>query len=59
MEDLVHDLPRPVDFEEREEIGVAMAVPVIEFESHRGDGVMMSMLAMRAWSPVAGLSLST
>jgi len=39
MEDLVHDLPLPVDFEEREQISVAMAGPVVEFQPHRGNRV--------------------
>ena len=37
MEGLVHDLPLPVGFEEREQIGVAVAVPVVEFQPHRGN----------------------
>jgi hypothetical protein len=39
MEDLVHDFPRPVDFEKREHIRVAMTIPVIEFEPDRGNGI--------------------
>ena len=39
MEDLIHDFPRPVDFEKREHIGVAMTIPVREFEPDRGNGV--------------------
>jgi hypothetical protein len=30
MKDLVHNLPRPIDFEKREQVSVAVAVPVIK-----------------------------
>ncbi len=39
MEDLVHDLPLPVDFEQREQVCEPVAGPVVEFKSHRGDRV--------------------
>src|SRR5215831_2594115 len=42
MKDVVHNLPRPIDFEEREQVSVAVAVPVIEFQpdpSNRVDDV--------------------
>ena len=39
MEDLVHDLPLPVDFQQREQVGVPAAVPVVEFKPHGGDRV--------------------
>ena len=37
MEDLVHDLPLPVDFEHREQVGVPLVGPVVEFQPHGGD----------------------
>ncbi len=37
MENLVHDLPIAVDFEQREQIGVVGTAPVVEFEPHCGD----------------------
>ena len=39
MEDLVHDLPIPVDFEQREHVGVPGTVPVVELEPYGGHGV--------------------
>jgi hypothetical protein len=42
MKDVVHNLPRPIDFEEREQVSEAAAVPVIEFQpnpSNRVDDV--------------------
>jgi hypothetical protein len=42
MKDVVHNLPRSIDFEEREHVSVAVAVPVIEFQpdpSNRVDDV--------------------
>ncbi len=61
MEDLVHDLPLPVDFEQREHVGVAGADPVVELEPIQLSSSSLtvatvsirSMLAIRAWSPVA------
>jgi hypothetical protein len=35
---LVHDLPVPIDFEQREWVGVVRASPVIEFEAYGRDG---------------------
>ncbi len=37
MEDLVHDLPLPVDFKQREQVRVSVTGPVVEFEPHGGD----------------------
>src|SRR5215207_8899269 len=37
MENLVHDFPLAIDFEECKEIGKAVAGPVVEFQSHRGN----------------------
>ena len=37
MEDLVHDLPLPVDFQQREQVGEPVTGPVVEFEPHGGD----------------------
>jgi hypothetical protein len=42
MKEVVHNLPRPIDFEEREQVSEAVAVPVIEFQpdpSNRVDDV--------------------
>src|SRR5262245_59195701 len=42
MKDVIHNLPRPIDFEEREQVSEAVAVPVIEFQpdpSNRVDDV--------------------
>ena len=42
MKDVVHNLPRPIDFEEREQVSEAATVPVIEFQpnlSNRVDDV--------------------
>src|SRR5262249_33168946 len=42
MKGVVHNLPRPIDFEEREQVSEAAAVPVIEFQPdprNRGDDV--------------------
>ena len=39
MKDLVHDLPLSVDFEQREQVSVPAAVPVVEFKPHGGDRV--------------------
>ena len=39
MEDLVHDLPLPVDFEQREQVREPTTGPVIEFKPHGGDRV--------------------
>ncbi len=37
MEDLVHDLPLPVDFEQREQVRVSVTGQVLEFEPGGGD----------------------
>ena len=37
MKDLVHDLPFPVDFQQREKIGEPMTGPVVELKPHGGD----------------------
>ena len=37
MEDFVHDVPLPVDFKQREQIGVPVTGPVVEFKSPSGD----------------------
>ena len=34
MENLVHDLPLPIDFEQREQVCEPVAGPVIEFKPH-------------------------
>ncbi len=39
MEDLVHDLPLAVDFQQREQVGVPGTAPVVELEPHGGDRV--------------------
>jgi hypothetical protein len=54
MEDLVHDLPHPVDFEEREHIGVAMTVPVREFEPHRSYEQLLGNLRRKDFVPRRG-----
>lgn len=37
MENLVHDSPFRIDFEQRKQVGEPMAGPVVEFQSHRGN----------------------
>src|SRR4029453_11176130 len=37
MENLVHDLPIPVDLKQCEQIGKPMPGPVVEFQPHRGN----------------------
>jgi len=39
MEDLAHDLPLPVDFEQREQVREPTTGPVVEFKPHGGDRV--------------------
>jgi len=39
MEDLGHDLPLPVDFEQREQVSEPTTGPVVEFKPHGGDRV--------------------
>jgi hypothetical protein len=39
MENLVHDFPFTVDFQQRKEISKAMPGPIVEFQSHRGNSV--------------------
>ena len=39
MEDLVHDLPFPVDFEQCEQVGKPIPGPVVKFQPHRGNRV--------------------
>ena len=39
MENFVCDLPLPVNFEQSEEVGKAVAGPVFEFEPHSRNGL--------------------
>ncbi len=37
MEDLVHDFPLAIYFEQRKQVGESMAGPVVEFQTHSGN----------------------
>ena len=37
MEDLVDNLPLSICFQQREQVGEAVAGPVVEFQPHGGD----------------------
>ena len=37
MEDFIHDLPLPVNFEHCEQVGKSVAGPVVQFQPHGGD----------------------
>ena len=39
MEDLVHDLPLPVDLQQREQVGVPVTGPIVEFQPYGGNRI--------------------